>query len=127
MRWTAQVAGLAIAALMGCSSGNEPDDNGGNGDGNGNGNGDPPDAAVGVANNVFNPSTVNITTGQTVRWTWNSGGVSHNVTFDAGPSSTTKASGTFDRTFDAAGAFAYHCTIHGATVMAGSVVVADPP
>ena len=48
MRWTAQVAGLAIAALMGCSSGNEPDDNGGNGDGNGNGNGDPPDAAVGV-------------------------------------------------------------------------------
>jgi plastocyanin len=128
MRGISGFAGLAMAALVGCSSGSDPNNGGnGNGNGNGNGSGDPPDAAVAVANNVFSPSTVNITTGQTVRWTWNSGGVNHNVTFGVDPSSTTKGSGTFDRTFDAAGTFAYHCTIHVAEGMAGSVVVADAP
>jgi plastocyanin len=70
-----------------------------------------------------------------VTWKWDScsdpgayGGystcVSHNVTFDDGSnlSSGSQSSGTYSRTFPAAGTYKYHCSIHGAA-MSGQVVV----
>lgn len=47
---------------------------------------------------------------------------SHNVAFDQGPGSVTQSSGIFARSFPTAGTYAYHCTIHGAS-MSGRVVV----
>lgn len=83
-------------------------------------------ADVTVGDNFFRPSTVTVTrdpAGATIRWTW-SGRDQHNVTFDGGgPSSSTQATGTFTRTFTAAGSFTYFCTIHGRAVMSGMVVV----
>jgi hypothetical protein len=82
----------------------------------------PPVGNVQVGNNFFNPQTLNATVGTRVVWTWAADAVDHNVTFDDGPNSSTQSSGTFERTFSAAGTFPYHCTIHG-TAMSGSVVV----
>jgi len=89
--------------------------------------------AVTVSNNRFTPANLSVSPGATVTWTWDacSGGdaygngqscVSHNVTFDQGPSSATQSSGTFTRAFATGGTFPYHCTIHGAS-MSGRVVV----
>jgi plastocyanin len=130
MRRTPWLVCLAAAAFIGCSDSNDSTGNGGDGGGGGGGGGGgtTPDASVSIQNNLYSPSTTNITAGQTVRWTWNSGGTQHNVTFDAGPpNSPTQGSGTFDRTFATAGTYPYHCTIHGAAVMSGSVVVAAGP
>jgi len=45
----------------------------------------------------------------------------HNVIFDDGSSSSsTQDQGTFSKTFNTAGTFAYHCTLHP---MTGTVVV----
>ena len=85
----------------------------------------PPVANVQVGNNFFNPQNLNATVGTQVVWTWIADAVEHNVTFDGGgPNSPTQSSGTFERTFTSAGTFPYHCTIHGAQAMSGSVVVA---
>ncbi|MBA3318775.1 MAG: biphenyl 2,3-dioxygenase [Gemmatimonadales bacterium] len=108
---------LTGAILMAACGG----DNGGQGPP---GNDDPPDGNVEVRNNLFDPSSLEVTSGSPVTWTWNSGGVTHNVTFDDGNSpSGDKSSGTHQRTFAAAGSFPYHCTIHGLG-MSGVVTVA---
>ena len=87
-----------------------------------------------IADQTFNPGVVSVPVGTTVTWEWKAcvddgyGGygscVSHNVTFDDGSSiaSSTQSTGTFSRTFNAAGTFKYHCTIHG-TAMSGQVTV----
>jgi plastocyanin len=81
----------------------------------------PPSAAnVTVNDNVFNPSATTIALGGQVTWTW-SGSQPHNVTFQSGESSATQSSGTFSRTFTAAGSFSYQCTVHSG--MQGSVSV----
>jgi plastocyanin len=109
------LAGLCVLAAVGCGGGSSgmptsPTSGGGN--------------AVTVGNNFFSPADISVTTGSTVTWTWAQGAVSHNVTFDDGSgNSPTQNSGTFQRTFGTAGTFAYHCTIHGATVMHGTVTV----
>jgi plastocyanin len=105
------VAG-AIAA-MACS-----DDDGGQGPGGG----DPPAGDVQVRNNNFSPASVDVEAGETVVWAWASGGVTHNVTFDDGPTSGNQASGTYSREFTEPGDFPYHCTIHGQS-MSGVVNV----
>jgi plastocyanin len=91
--------------------------------------------SVTIANQAFSPTTLNVATGGTVTWNWvcddtgygGYGGdcVSHNVTFDDGSAiaSETQSSGTFSRTFNAAGTFKYHCSIHGAAVMSAQIVV----
>jgi plastocyanin len=88
-----------------------------------------------IADQSFNPGSINVPVGTTVTWQWKScvddgyGGyatcVSHNVTFDDGSNiaSSTQNTGTFSRTFNAAGTYKYHCTIHGAAVMSGQVTV----
>ena len=81
---------------------------------------------VTVGDNFFRPGTTTLTragAGVTVSWSW-AGGNQHNVTFDAGgPNSATQTSGSFSRTFTEAGNFTYICTIHGRSVMSGTVAV----
>ena len=108
--------GLALLITAGCS-----DDGGPSVD-----DGDDPTAtlSVGVVDNSFTPPANAIGAGQTVTWTWN-GNNPHNVTFDDGAlvASTTQTGGTFTTTFAAAGEFSYFCTVHGRSVMSGTVVV----
>jgi len=107
---------LALAALIAaCGGGYGSSDTGITGTTSATGN------AVRVADNSFTPSATTVPPGTTVTWTW-AGARQHNVTFDDGTASATQASGTFQRTFAAAGSYAYHCTIHG-SVMSGVVTV----
>jgi plastocyanin len=90
--------------------------------------------SVTVASASFDPSNITVAVGSTVNWTWNScsddgyGGsntcVSHAITFDdgSGIASATQSSGTFSRTFQAAGTYKYHCAIHG-QAMSGQIIV----
>jgi plastocyanin len=78
--------------------------------------------AVSVNNDFFSPPAVQVAVGQTVTWTWVSGATAHNVTFSDGTASGDKTSGgSYSRTFNTAGTFSYHCTIHPG--MTGSVTV----
>ena len=77
---------------------------------------------VSVVNNRFDPTTLNLSGGNTVTWTWNSGGTVHNVTFADGiGNSGDQGSGTHQRTFTVPGTYLYECTIHPG--MSGSIVV----
>ncbi|MFL5496926.1 MAG: plastocyanin/azurin family copper-binding protein [Gemmatimonadaceae bacterium] len=98
------------------------------------GNTPPPSNGVSVTNNSFSPTSKVVVGGTTVTWAWNSctggdpyyGGtetcVAHSVTFDDGTTSPTQDKGTYARTFNTAGTYAYHCSQHG-TAMAGSITV----
>ncbi len=85
-------------------------------------------SAVSVCDNFFAPAASTLGAGAGVTWTWQ-GGNQHNVTFEDGQgSSTTRTSGSHNRTFAAVGTFRYRCTIHStgfgnAGQMVGSVVV----
>jgi plastocyanin len=104
---------VAAALALGCSGGDnnptQPSSNNG--------------STVAVVNNQFNPATITVPVGSTVTWQWNSGGVTHNVTFQDGTTSGNMSSGSFPRTFQAAGTFPYLCTIHGSLGMTGVVNV----
>jgi len=103
----------ALLGVLACS-GDGPSDNN-----------PPPESDITVGNNFFNPGAFNAAAGTPVVWGWAAGAVEHNVTFDDGAAgSATQSSGTFQRTFTAAGAYPYHCTIHGEAVMSGVVNVA---
>ena len=79
----------------------------------------PTTAPVSVVNNSFNPSTLTISAGTTVVWTWPSTSQNHNVVPDATgglpPSSGAPANGpkTYSFRFNAPGTYGYHCTVHG--------------
>jgi plastocyanin len=109
------LAALALATAFGCGGGSNsptaPTTGGGN--------------TVTVGNNFFSPVDVSVAQGTTITWQWAAGDVSHNVTFDDGQNSPTQSSGTYQRTFMTAGTYPYHCTIHGAAVMHGSVTVSS--
>ncbi|MGD1119290.1 MAG: cupredoxin family copper-binding protein [Dehalococcoidales bacterium] len=79
-------------------------------------------AAVTISGFAFSPATLNISIGTTVTWT-NEDSVNHTVTSpSAGFDSGTLANGTtFSHTFNAAGDFEYHCTIHSS--MVGHIIV----
>jgi plastocyanin len=78
---------------------------------------------------VFDPETVTIKRGDTVRWMFN--GAAHTTTSDArnGPEvwdSGTRSSGSFAHTFQTAGQHPYYCRIHGGpggSGMSGLVIV----
>lgn len=97
-------------------------------DGNGNQEpGDePPEGDVLVGNNFFDPPELDVEPGATVTWAWASEGVEHNVTFEDGTNSGNQGSGTYERTFAAAGDFPYLCTIHGQSMSGVIHVVAAP-
>ena len=102
---------LAVAAfLAGCGSDNPSQPN-------------PGGSTVTITNNQFTPSTISVAAGTTITWQWNSGGVDHNVTFADGPTSGTKSSGSYARTFDTPGTYPYVCTIHQGQGMTGTVTV----
>jgi plastocyanin len=105
--------GLPVALLLGCSGSDSPTENENPGGG----------STVSVTNNAFSPSPIAVAVNATVTWQWNSGGVAHNVTFNDGTASATQSSGSFPRTFQAAGSFPYVCTIHVAEGMTGVVTV----
>ena len=114
MRGQSIFAGLCFVTLLSaCGGGSDsttgPMDAGGN--------------TVTVGNNFFAPADLSVAAGTTVTWSWAPGAVEHNVTFDDGQHSATQSSGSFPRTFSAAGTYPYHCTIHGAAVMHGTVTV----
>jgi plastocyanin len=115
MKWKRLLPMVAALALGGCSGGSsptQPGDPGGSG------------MTVAVRNNLFAPVTLQVPVNSTVTWQWNSGGVEHNVTFETGPNSGNRTSGSFARVFQTAGTYSYVCTIHGAQVMSGVVTVA---
>ena len=72
----------------------------------------------------FEASSVNVTRGQTVEWDWVDNSAQHSVTsddtttFDSGLCS---AGAKFVVTFNSAGDFKYHCTIHAG--MTGDIKV----
>ena len=114
MRGQSLLAGLGLVTLLSaCGGGSDsttgPTNSGGN--------------SVTVGNNFFSPADLSVAVGTTVTWNWAPGAVEHNVTFDDGQHSATQSSGSFPRTFSAAGTYPYHCTIHGAAVMHGTVTV----
>ena len=78
--------------------------------------------AVAIVDFAFDPVTLTIPVGTTVTWT-NTGSVNHTVKWSDGtPESDSLANGaTYQRTFDAAGTFAYVCGIHGS--MKGTISV----
>jgi plastocyanin len=115
MRGQSLLAGLGLVTLL-SSCGGGSDSTAGPTDGEGN--------TVTVGNNFFSPVDLSVAAGTTVTWSWAAGAVDHNVTFDDGAQSPTQSSGSFPRTFSAAGTFPYHCTIHAALGMRGTVTVA---
>ena len=114
MKWARLLPAIAAGALLGCSGDSglsEPGDTGNTG------------PTVAVRNNLFDPTPLEVPVNGTVTWVWNSGGVEHNVTFETGPGSGNRSSGSFPRTFSSAGSFPYVCTIHVAEGMSGVVNV----
>ena len=105
---------VVAAALSSCSGDGIPSEPDGTGD-NG--------TTIGVRSNLFDPATVQVPVNSTVTWQWNSGGVEHNVTFEAGANSGNRSSGSFSRAFQTTGSFGYVCTIHAAEGMSGVVNV----
>ena len=68
--------------------------------------------AVTIDNLAFSPATLNLKTGQQDTWT-NQQDIAHTVTADGGAFDHQMPPGaTFSFTFDKAGSFPYHCTIH---------------
>ena len=71
----------------------------------------------------FEPADLSVSVGTTVTWL-NEGPTEHTVTADDGSFDSTPIAvdASFSQTFDTAGTFAYHCTIH--PEMIGTVTVA---
>jgi plastocyanin len=80
--------------------------------------------SVEIKNFAFDPETVTIAVGQTVTWT-NQDSVVHTVVGDGGLDSGDLSKGdSYSKTFDTAGTFDYHCSIH--PQMKGQVIVRRP-
>jgi plastocyanin len=79
-------------------------------------------ASVAIKDFEFTPATVTIAVGGTVTWT-NNGPSTHTVTADDGSfdSGNLSQGKTFSHTFQTAGTFAYHCSIH--PFMTATVIV----
>ncbi|HEX3384697.1 MAG TPA: cupredoxin family copper-binding protein [Mucilaginibacter sp.] len=90
-----------------------------------NGNTPSPNPSVTIQNFAFSPATVRVTIGGTVTWT-NKDGVAHTVTDVGGSfnSGDLPADQTYSMTFNKAGTYSYHCTIHP-TMPTATVVVGN--
>ncbi|HUR16041.1 MAG TPA: plastocyanin/azurin family copper-binding protein [Candidatus Limnocylindrales bacterium] len=79
---------------------------------------------VAIADFTYTPSTITAAVGGTVTWA-NGDTAPHSVTFDSGPDCLTISSGgLITATFNAAGSYPYHCSVHPSTPsMKGTVVV----
>jgi len=89
------------------------------------------DVAVGPGFS-FNPGSVTVAPGDTVRWVWQGAAHSSTSNTNTGPEvwdSGILSSGTFSHTFTTVGDWPYYCSLHsfpGGTVMNGVVHVAAP-
>jgi len=101
-------------------------------------NGTTVDVAVGPGGGfTFDPDTINISVGDTVRWTWGSSG--HSVTSgppcvadsqycspndtNCSPGSLSNVGTVYTHTFTNAGSYSYHCLSHCLLGMTGTVIV----
>src|SRR5215471_3623192 len=78
---------------------------------------------VNVGDDFFNPSSVKINAGDSVKWNW-IGSISHSSTSTSTPilwDSGIQSSGTFTHTFASAGSFPYKCRVH--SFQTGTVTV----
>ncbi len=77
--------------------------------------------SVGIANNLFTPSSITVNAGSTVTWA-NSDAVTHTVTADdqSFTSGLMKKTASWSKTFATPGTFAYFCEIH--PEMTGTVI-----
>ena len=66
---------------------------------------------VALRDSRFHPPVIQITKGQTVTWSFDDRGTTHNVKGTSWGSSD-QASGTFEHTFTAPGSYRYSCTLH---------------
>ncbi|HEY1360205.1 MAG TPA: plastocyanin/azurin family copper-binding protein [Thermoleophilaceae bacterium] len=126
---TCLALGLVAA---GCGSDNNDNGGGGGGGGSasttkqpksGSGGATAKNASVTMQNIQFNPKTVSVPVGGTVKWT-NDDSVGHDVTgtgFKSGSSGGLSNGDTFSHKFAKAGTFKYRCTVHPG--MEGTVVV----
>lgn len=83
-----------------------------------------PAGVVVVRNFSFSPATITVTAGSTVTWVnCETNGISHTSTSDTGVwgSSLIDPNTTFERVFDQAGSFPYHCEPH--PFMTGTITV----
>lgn len=135
MRLATRVTVLFLIAAAGCGGSSTAPGSGGN---NNTGNNPPPtnnppstSSSITVSNNFFDPSSTSVSVGTKVTWTWNActgdgyGGqvcTSHSIAFDDGATAPSQQEGTWSRTFNTAGTYKYHCTVHG-SAMSGTVVV----
>lgn len=79
--------------------------------------------AVTIANFAFSPATLTIQKGETVTWT-NQDSAPHTITSDSGSelaSGTLNKGSSYAHTFNEAGTYSYHCSIH--PMMKGTIVV----
>jgi plastocyanin len=87
-------------------------------------------AKITIVGMTFTPSTVTITAGQPVCWTWTGAPYSHNVKADddSFTSGAPANNGNFQHTFATPGSFGFHCQVHGSVGggMHGTIVVLDP-
>lgn len=69
--------------------------------------------AVSIENMSFRPATLTIKTGTEVTWT-NNDSLTHTITSDNNvfDSGNVSSGNTYKHTFDKAGTFPYHCSIH---------------
>lgn len=66
---------------------------------------------VSVKDDRFSPTSVSVSKGDTVKWTW-AGKNPHNVKGEGGLSSKTMTKGTYSKRFRRSGTYDYECTIH---------------
>jgi len=119
MRLATFVGIAAVVALAACK----------NSYGTGGGGGCTPTATqVCMVSGTFSPLNRTVTHPATIQWI-NGDGYDHTVTSDPGSTetynTTVAGGGTFSFTFNNAGTYTYHCTIHGApgTRMHGTITV----
>ncbi len=81
-------------------------------------------AEVKLKGEKFNPADITVAKGTTVTWS-NDDSIEHTVTADGGAfnSGTIKSGVNFGYTFNEAGVFEYHCSIH--PTMKGKVTVTE--
>ena len=66
---------------------------------------------VALRDSRFHPAVIQVKSGQTVTWSFDDRGTTHNVK-GTGWGSGDQASGTFAHTFAAPGSYRYSCTLH---------------
>ena len=109
LRRAALAATILSVFLLGFAAGCSSDK--GNPYSSGGGSGNPGANEVWIQSMAFNPGNRTVSVNTTVTWT-NKDAVAHTVTGTGWGSGNLAQNATFTHTFDTAGSYPYHCTIH---------------